>query len=215
MRRRSLRVLVLLVTVAVTAAAVWRATTTEQARGRARLADQQVDARAADAVHALADLRAALHAYVAPGQGLAFWSARADEQLARIRTLIAGLDEAAAAVRFPLTAAHEALERLAASERRARANVEDGQLLLAGDVIFTQSIRAEAQQTVGHRRHSRFFPGVIARPSGKIHRHIKHGQIAVGDKKNLGAGGRLPLFNGQYGERLLRDTQQCRDSNRS
>ncbi|MCC7241749.1 MAG: hypothetical protein IT180_07470, partial [Acidobacteria bacterium] len=50
MRRRSLRVLVLLVTVAVTAAAVWRATTTEQARGRARLADQQVDARAADAV---------------------------------------------------------------------------------------------------------------------------------------------------------------------
>lgn len=139
MRRRSLRVLVLLVTVAVTAAAVWRATTTEQARGRARLANQQVDARAADAVHALADLRAALHAYVAPGQGLAFWSARADEQLARIRTLIAGLDEAAAAVRFPLTAAHEALERLAASERRARANVEDGQLLLAGDVIFTEA----------------------------------------------------------------------------
>ena len=77
MLRRSVRMFVLLLTVAATAGIVWKATTNEQMRGRGRLASQQMDATAADALYTLADLRSSLHAYVAPGQGHDFWSARA------------------------------------------------------------------------------------------------------------------------------------------
>ena len=69
MMRRSVRILVLLLTIAVTAGVVWRATMNEQVRGRMRLAAQQTDALAADAIFELIDLRSTLHAYVAPGQG--------------------------------------------------------------------------------------------------------------------------------------------------
>ncbi|MDH4064521.1 MAG: hypothetical protein OEW19_08975 [Acidobacteriota bacterium] len=139
MRRRPVRVLLVLLTVVVTAAAAWRATTTEQVRSRARLADQQVDARAADAVYALAELRAALGAYVAPGQGIAFWSKQAEEQLGRVRLAIAGLEEASAAARYPLDNARAVLDRLASAESSARALAADGRLLLAGDVIFGET----------------------------------------------------------------------------
>lgn len=167
MRRRSVRVFVLLVTVAVTAVAVWYATTTEQARGRARLAEQQADARAADAVFALADLRAALHAYVAPGQGIAFWSARAAEQLGRIRTLLTALDEPAAAARFPLETARKTLDRLAAAEARARAHVGNGQMLLAGDVIYSEigDLLDEVASEVSGARQA-LARGVSAREAG-------------------------------------------------
>ncbi|MEZ5286988.1 MAG: hypothetical protein R2712_19715 [Vicinamibacterales bacterium] len=139
MRRRSVRTLVLLVTMAVTGAAVWRATTTEQDRGRARLAEQQVDGAAADAVYTLAELKATLHAYVAPGQGLPFWSARAKEQLAQIATLLDTIDPASSAARYPLTEARAALDRLAAAETRVRGHVGNGQVLVAGDIIFEES----------------------------------------------------------------------------
>lgn len=167
MRRRWVRVLVLLVTVAVTAVAVWYATTTEQARGRARLADQQVDARAADAVYALAELRATIHAYVAPGQGMAFWSQRAAEQLGRIRALLATLDEPAAAARFPLDAARKTLDRVAVAEARARTHAGSGQMLLAGDVIYSEigDLLDEVTTEVSGARQA-LARGVSAREAG-------------------------------------------------
>ncbi|MDH4062914.1 MAG: hypothetical protein OEW19_00835 [Acidobacteriota bacterium] len=155
MRRRPVRILVLLLTVVVTAVAVWRATLTEQSRGRARLSDQRVDAEAADAIYALADLRASLHAYVAPGQGLTFWSARAAEQLQRLRTLTGGIEEATASARYPLADARDALDRLAEAEARARGHAEQGRLLLAGDVVFVETgrlIDAVASEISGARQ---------------------------------------------------------------
>jgi hypothetical protein len=139
MLRRSVRILVLLLTVAVTAGVVWRATTNEQARGRARLASQQMDAVAADALFTLADLRSTLHAYVAPGQGYEFWSARAKAQLDALRARLAEVDQAATAASHPLVAASEGVDKLAAAERRAHGLVRAGQMLAAGDVIFTEA----------------------------------------------------------------------------
>ena len=139
MLRRSVRILVLLLTVAVTAGVVWRATTNEQVRGRARLASQRMDAIAADALFTLADIRSTLHAYVAPGQGYEFWSTRAKSQLDALRARLAEVDQAATAANHPLAAASEHLEKLAAAERRAHAYVRSGQMLAAGDVIFTEA----------------------------------------------------------------------------
>jgi hypothetical protein len=139
MLRRSVRIFVLLLTVAVTAGVVWKVTTNEQLRGRARLASQQRDATAADALFTLADIRSSLYAYVAPGQGYDFWAARAKPELDTLRARLTEVDEAATAAGYPLTAAFENLDKLSATERRAHSYVRGGQMLAAGDVIFTDA----------------------------------------------------------------------------
>jgi hypothetical protein len=139
MLRPSVRIAVLLLTVAVTAGVVWRVTTNEQTRGRARLASQQMDATADDALFTLADIRSTLHAYVAPGQGEDFWSARAKSQLDALRARLTEIDKAAAAANYPLAAAFDGIDKLAAAERRAHASVQARQMLAAGDVIFTEA----------------------------------------------------------------------------
>jgi hypothetical protein len=138
MQRAWVRALILLITVAVTAGVVWRATRNEQARGRMRLSAQHTDALAAEVIFHLWDLRASLHAYVAPGQGAAFWSARARGQLDTVRARLDELEPATIAANHPLTAARASLQGLQAAERRVLAAVHDAQLLLAGDVIFTE-----------------------------------------------------------------------------
>ena len=114
----------MLLTIAVTAGVVWRATMNEQVRGRMRLAAQQTDALAADAIFELIDLRSSLHAYVAPGQGDAFWSARAQGQMASLAVRLRDLEPAATAANHPLTTALASLDGLAAVEARARASVQ-------------------------------------------------------------------------------------------
>jgi hypothetical protein len=139
MLRRSVRIFVLLLTVAVTAGVVWKATTNEQMRGRARLASQQMDATAADALYTLADIRSSLHAYVAPGQGHDFWSTRAKSAIDSLRARLAEVDPAATAAGYPLDAAFDHVDKLAGAERRAHAYVRSGQMLAAGDLIFTDA----------------------------------------------------------------------------
>jgi hypothetical protein len=139
MMRRWVRVLVLLLTVAVTAGVIWRATVNEQIRGRMRLAAQQADVLAADAIFEFIDLRSTLHAYVAPGQGEAFWAARAQTQLGSLRGRVRDLEAAAEAANHPLSAALASLDGLATADKRARASIRDGQVLVAGDIIFTEA----------------------------------------------------------------------------
>ena len=139
MMRRSVRILVLLLTIAVTAGVVWRATMNEQVRGRMRLAAQQSDALATDAIFELIDLRSSLHAYVAPGQGEAFWAGRAQGQMASLHGRLRELEPASTAANHPLTTAMASLDGLAAVEARARASVRDSQSLVAGDIIFTEA----------------------------------------------------------------------------
>jgi hypothetical protein len=139
MLRRSVRISILLLAVAVTAGVVWRATTNEQIRGRARLAAQRTDATTADALYSLAEIRSSLHAYVAPGQGYDFWSARAKAEIDALRARLIEVDTRAAAAGYPLAAAFESLDQLVAAERRAHTYVRAGQMLAAGDVIFTEA----------------------------------------------------------------------------
>ena len=139
MLRRSVRIFVLLLTMAVTAGVVWKATTNEQARGRARLASQQMDTTAADALYTLADIRSSLYAYVAPGQGYDFWTTRARSAFDALRARLTEVDPAATAAGYPLAAAFDSLDKLTAAERRAHSLVRSGQMLAAGDIIFTDA----------------------------------------------------------------------------
>jgi hypothetical protein len=139
MMRRSVRIFVVLLTVAVTAGVVWRATVNEQARGRMRLSSQQTDAAAADAIFELADLRSSLHAYVAPGQGIDFWSKRSQAQLQSVSRRLRDLEPTAAAASHPLSTALSSLDGLFAAEQRARAAVIGDQPLIAGDIVFTEA----------------------------------------------------------------------------
>src|SRR6476619_4876969 len=136
MMRRPVRILILLLTVVVTAGVVWKATTNEQARGRIRMAAQQHDAAAADAVYALADLRASLHAYVAPGQGIDFWSKRAEAQLDSLGSRLRDPEPAAAAANHSLSTALSSLDDPADSEKRARSAMRNSLPLVAGDIVF-------------------------------------------------------------------------------
>jgi hypothetical protein len=104
-----------------------------------RLAAQQTDALAADAIFEFVDLRSTLNAYVAPGQGEAFWAARAQTQLGSLRDRVRELEAATEAANHPLSAARTSLDGLATADKRARGSIRDGQVLVAGDIIFTEA----------------------------------------------------------------------------
>lgn len=136
--RRSVRLLVLLAAIAVTGIVGWRATVNEQRRASVRSAAESSDTMAADTLNALADLRASLYAYVAPGQGHEFWSGRATALLTSIRAGILAVDGSATIAGHPLAAQTiDDLDRLQSAELRAREAVSAGQPRFAGDIIFT------------------------------------------------------------------------------
>ena len=95
-----------------------------------------IAAAAESAVNTLSELKAALHAYVAEGQGYAFWTARAGMLLDRLRASVLELDEAALAAGAPLTETLDSTDRLAESEQKARQHVRAGETLLAGEIVF-------------------------------------------------------------------------------
>lgn len=104
---------------------------------------QSADARAAEAAanqieQSLIDLRASLHAYVAPGQGLPFWAKRAQDTIESLRDNLKALDTTVAPTGDSVADSLDGLDQLAAAERRARTYVSRGELELASDVIFTE-----------------------------------------------------------------------------
>lgn len=138
--RRSVRLLVLLAAIVVTGVVAWRSTVNERHRAAIRAEAATSDTTAADTLNGLADLRASLHAYVAPGQNQELWSSRAATLLKSIRTSILDVDAAATIAGHPLAAQTiDDLDRLTSSELRARAAVQAGQPRLAGDIIFTDA----------------------------------------------------------------------------
>jgi hypothetical protein len=102
-------------------------------------ATRVADDAAESALVSISELKAAMHAYVAEGQGDAFWIARATSLLDRVRASILELEAPAAAAGVPLTETLDLVDRVAAAEQRARRHVNEGQRLMAGDVIFTES----------------------------------------------------------------------------
>jgi hypothetical protein len=135
---RWIRLLLAVLAIAAASAAAYRIAENEQ-----RLAHHTTSARTAAlsaqaALSAVDDLKASLHAYVAPGQGVDFWSTRARGLLDTIRGALLELDASANAAGGSMAEALDACDRLAAAEQRAHGYMQDQQALLAGDVIFTE-----------------------------------------------------------------------------
>jgi hypothetical protein len=138
MFRRSVRIACLVIGVLATAGLAYRAFLDENTLALDRQAAGARAAAVARTAELLLDVRASLHAYVAPGQGLPFWGKRAQETIDQLRQSLVELDAMVTTNGGSLAAALDAVDQLAAAEERARTYVSRNELQLAGDVIFTE-----------------------------------------------------------------------------
>src|SRR6185436_12675854 len=138
MYRRSVRIACLVIGLLATAGVAYRILHDEDALNRERRAESAAQAAVAHAAELLLDVRASLHAYVAPGQGLPFWGKRAQESIDRLRQSLIDLDQMVPASSASLAESLAGVEQLAAAESRARTYVSRDETQLAGDVIFTE-----------------------------------------------------------------------------
>lgn len=104
------------------------------------------DLHAREVADALSDLRAAQQAYVAVGQGVTFWMPKVARTSDAISTLIAALRTAGTSpgARSAIDEAVTTLAEFAEVDQRARDYLRSGQLLMAGDVIFTEGDQTAA-----------------------------------------------------------------------
>ena len=104
------------------------------------------DLHAREAADTLADLRSAQQAYVAAGQGVAFWMPKVAQTSEAAGKSIAVLraSTTSAAVRSAMDEAAASLVEFADVDRRARDYLRSGQQLMAGDVIFTEGDQTAA-----------------------------------------------------------------------
>jgi hypothetical protein len=137
MDRKPYRFGLLIIGLLVTIGLGLRAMEDENSLGRASREGAAHDRAAGQALEALLDLRAALHAYVAPGQGVPFWSRRSQELLDTLREQLVVLD-AVMPRRGSLSDTLTAVDQLTAAERRIREYARRGEALLAGDLVFTE-----------------------------------------------------------------------------
>jgi hypothetical protein len=137
MYRRTVRIACLVIGLLATAGLSYRVFEDESALSRSRSAALSADHAVNQTVELLQDLRASLHAYVAPGQGLPFWGKRAQEGIEALRDRLIVLDEMVAPG-ASLKQSLDGVDQLAAAERRARTYVSRDEMQLAGDVIFTE-----------------------------------------------------------------------------
>ena len=104
------------------------------------------DVSARETSEALADLRSAQGAYVAEGQGVTFWMPKVAATTEGVTNAIAALRQAAldADARSSLDQASTSINEFTEIDKRARDYLKSGQPLMAGDVIFTEGVRAAA-----------------------------------------------------------------------
>ena len=138
MHRLSVRIGVLVLGVAVTAVLGYRAYQDDQALDKVHANAARLTAMSAEASATLAELRASLHAYVAPGQNLPFWARKAQTGLDTLREQLLALDTFDTADGGPFAESIDGVKQLKAAESRARTHVSRDESLLAGDVIFTE-----------------------------------------------------------------------------
>lgn len=138
MGRRSVRISLFVLALLASAALGYRATTDEAGLAAARQRGATLDQAAEDALTTLLDARGSMYAYIAPGQGTTFWGARAGTLLDTLRQRVVTLDAEVAGSGGSLSESLDGIDQLAAADRRARQYVDRGELLLAGDVLFTE-----------------------------------------------------------------------------
>jgi hypothetical protein len=163
MRSRAVRLIFGAVAWAAIGAAAFFIFQSEKKLTVARSALGVFDLRAREATDALAEVRAAQQAYVAAGQGVAFWVPKVAATLETIRSAIAALDRSATipAAHAAIRDAGAAVTEFASVDTRAREYLQNDQPLMAGDVVFT-----EGGDTAPTRRsESRKPPPPPARPA--------------------------------------------------
>jgi hypothetical protein len=103
------------------------------------------DQHARDASAALVDARVGQQAYVAAGQGVAFWFGKTGAAVQAATDGLATLRETAGAgARTAIDQAAGTVAEFSAIDKRARDYLKSGQQLMAGDVIFTEGSDAAA-----------------------------------------------------------------------
>jgi hypothetical protein len=98
------------------------------------------DAQARDVSVALADLRTAQQAFVAPGQAHGFWAMKTGDFFGAVESGLAGLQQQAVTTdgRRSLADAATAVAELKSISDRAREAVDEDQLFSSADVVFTE-----------------------------------------------------------------------------
>lgn len=140
---RASRVVVGVVAWTAIALAAALALTQERRASEARAAFRAFDQRAREAADLVAELAEAQQAYVAAGQGVAFWMPKVASTLGAATSAIESLQHSAtsAAAGSALDAAATALGQAGEVDRRARGYLQSNQPLMAADVIFTESVQ--------------------------------------------------------------------------
>lgn len=140
MRSRAVRLSCALVALIALGATAFLVVRSEQQLAARRDAGRAFDFHARDLTAAFSDLRAAQQAYVAAGQGVAFWMPKVAEMADATRASIAALRAraTAAATRAAVDEATDMLAQFLTLDTRARDYLRSGQLLMAGDVIFSE-----------------------------------------------------------------------------
>lgn len=105
-----------------------------------RTALRAFDVRAREAVDALEEIRAGQQAYVAAGQGVAFWTRKVAATLEAVTRIVEELRQAESSsnARAALGEASGTMADLANVDTRARDYLASNQPLMAGDVVFTE-----------------------------------------------------------------------------
>ena len=183
MSNRWLRFVIAVLALGAAGAAGYRIFQQEQRLAAHLTATRASDVAAETAIRTVSEIKAALHAFVAEGQGYAFWTSRATMLIDNFRATVLELDPAATAAGRPLTEVLDHTDRVTAAAQRALEHVRDEQRLLAGDIIFTESrdlLDAMRLQVAAART-------AIAQSSGVVQGDIRREQAMLG----LGAGGIL------------------------
>ncbi len=112
----------------------------EQRIAGARAVLRTFDRQGGEAIDALAEVRAGQQAYVAAGQGIAFWMPKVAARLDAARATIVALGREAASgnTHAALEEASSAIDQFAGADARARDYLKSDQPLMAADVIFTE-----------------------------------------------------------------------------
>jgi hypothetical protein len=136
---RWIRFLLAVLAILVASAAAYRVVQDEQQLAASITSTRNAQFTTETALTTVEDLKASLHAYVAPGQGLPFWSARATLLLDKLRGSLLEVDSVVTAAGGSIGESLDVVDRLAAAEQRARDHMRSEQPLLAGEVIFNEA----------------------------------------------------------------------------
>src|SRR3989454_9294902 len=140
MRSRTVRITVGLLALIALGLAAGFVIRTEQQVTTVTASVRAFDLHARETTDALADLRVGQQAYVAAGQGVAFWMPKVATTATVVRNGILALRQSAASgpARAALMEAEAAVAEFDAVDKRAREYLKSGEHLMAADVIFTE-----------------------------------------------------------------------------